>query len=232
MSTLRYGSLFAGIGGLDLGLDRAGMKCAWQVEINPFCQKVLSKHWPEVPKYEDVREVGSHNLAPVDLICGGFPCQDISYAGKGAGIEGKRSGLWKEFFRVICKLRPRFVLVENVPALLSRGLGVVLGDLAMCGYDAEWSRLSACSLGAPHMRQRVFIVAYDDSIRDEKVSDHMTTYVLCVEPNDPISRVADLCITRRVRRIPVVENGRLVGLIARRDVLKALNNAATPIGPA
>ena len=95
---LIFGSLFAGIGGIDLGLERAGMKCAWQVEIDPYAQKVLEKHWPEVKRYSDIRDCGADNLDVVDLICGGFPCQDISYAGKGAGIEGERSGLWKEFY--------------------------------------------------------------------------------------------------------------------------------------
>jgi len=90
---VRFGSLFAGIGGFDLGLERAGMECAWQVEIDPWARRVLARHWPSVPRYEDVREVGAHNLEPVDVICGGFPCQDISHAGKRAGIEGERSGL-------------------------------------------------------------------------------------------------------------------------------------------
>ena len=157
---MRFGSLFAGIGGLDLGLERAGMECAWQVEIDPYAIRVLEKHWPEVTRHEDVRECGSANLDPVDLICGGFPCQDISYAGKGAGIEGERSGLWSEFYRIICELRPRFVLVENVTALLSRGLGRVLGDLAASGYDAEWESLPAAAFGAPHARPRVFILAH------------------------------------------------------------------------
>lgn len=157
---MKYGSLFAGIGGMDLGLDRAGMQCAWQVEIDPYARKVLTKHWPEVPKYEDVRTVGRHNLASVDLIAGGFPCQDISNAGKRAGIEGERSRLWSEFHRIICELRPRYVLVENVAALLVRGIDRVLGDLAACGYDAEWQCISAASVGAPHRRDRLFIVAY------------------------------------------------------------------------
>ena len=161
---MTFGSLFAGIGGMDLGLERAGMECAWQVEIDPFCRKVLAKHWPDVPKYEDVRDVGSENLEPVDLICGGFPCQDISYAGEGAGLAGERSGLWYEFARIIGEMGPRLVLVENVPALLTRGLGDVLGTLADLGYDAEWSIVSACSVGAPHMRRRVFVVAYPDSL--------------------------------------------------------------------
>ena len=157
---MTFGSLFSGIGGMDLGLDRAGLECRWQVEKDEYCRRVLAKHWPNVPKFDDVRTVGAHNLEPVECLAGGFPCQDISYAGYGAGIEGERSGLWAEFDRLIGELRPRIVLVENVAALLSRGMGVVLGDLARHGFDAEWSDLSACAVGAAHMRRRVFIVAH------------------------------------------------------------------------
>jgi DNA (cytosine-5)-methyltransferase 1 len=156
---MTFGSLFAGIGGLDLGLERAGMECRWQVEIDPFCRKVLTKHWPDVPRYEDVRDVGKETIEPVDLICGGFPCQDISLAGRGAGIDGDRSGLWWEFARIIREMGPRYVLVENVSALLVRGLDRVLGDLAACGYDAEWDCIPAAAVGAPHLRDRVFILA-------------------------------------------------------------------------
>lgn len=162
---MKFGSLFAGIGGFDLGLERAGMECVWQVEIDPWCRKVLEKHWPNVKRYEDVRTVGKHNLEPVDLICGGFPCQDISNAGKRAGIDGERSGLWSEFHRIICELRPRIVLVENVAALAIRGLDRVLGDLAGIGFDAEWSCISACSMGTAFVRQRMFIVAFPASER-------------------------------------------------------------------
>ena len=137
------------------------MECRWQVEIDPFCRKVLAKHWPDVKRYEDVRDVGAHNLEPVDLICGGFPCQDISNAGKRAGIEGERSGLWDEYARIVRELRPRHVLVENVAALLGRGLGRVLGDLAEIGYDAEWDCIPAAAVGAPHVRDRLFVVAHD-----------------------------------------------------------------------
>jgi len=162
---MTFGSLFAGIGGFDLGLERAGMVCKWQVEIDPFCRKVLTKHWPHVPKYEDVREVGAHNLERVNLLCGGFPCQDISVAGKGAGIDGARSGLWAEYARLIGELRPRYALVENVPALLGRGLGRVLGDLAEIGYDAEWECLPASAFGAPHRRDRIWLIAYSNANR-------------------------------------------------------------------
>lgn len=165
---MNVGSLFAGIGGFDLGLERAGMRVAWQVEKDPFCRAILARHFPQAKRFEDVRDVGAENLAPVDVICGGFPCQDLSCAGRGAGLDGSRSGLWSEFARIICELRPRYVVVENVPALLTgKGkrwdrapVGRVLGDLAEAGYDSEWARLSAREFGAPHLRKRVWIVAY------------------------------------------------------------------------
>lgn len=158
---MKFGSLFSGIGGMDLGLERVGMECRWQVEIDEFCRKVLTKHWPNVPKFNDVKEVGKHNLESVDLIAGGFPCQDISEAGKRAGIEGEQSGLWSEYHRIIREIRPRFVLVENVSELLVRGIGRVLGDLAQSGYDAEWQCLPAGAFGAVHCRDRVFVLAFD-----------------------------------------------------------------------
>ncbi len=159
---MKVGSLFAGIGGFDLGLERAGMQTAWHVEIDPFCQHILSKHWPDVPCYPDIREVHGHEVEPVDVLCGGFPCQDISLAGEGAGIEGARSSLWKEFARLVDELRPRYVIVENVAALRRRGLDVVLGDLSTLGYDAEWDCIRASDVGAPHRRDRLWIVAYPD----------------------------------------------------------------------
>ena len=156
---MRFGSLFCGIGGFDLGLERAGMQCAWQVEIDPYAQKVLAKHWPDVRRHADVCTFPPQEGDwEVDVICGGFPCQDISYAGKGAGLAGARSGLWYEFARIIGKLRPRYVIVENVSALLTRGMGEVIGTLATLGYDAEWHVIPASAVGAPHRRDRVWIV--------------------------------------------------------------------------
>jgi DNA (cytosine-5)-methyltransferase 1 len=165
--TLRVLDLFSGIGGFSLGLERSGgFKTVAFCEIEPFCQKVLRKHWPEVPIYDDVRTLSAERLAAdgigVDVICGGFPCQDISIAGKGAGLAGERSGLWREYARLIGELRPRYVLVENVAALLHRGLGDVLGDLAALGYDAEWHCIPASAVGAPHRRDRIWIVSYRD----------------------------------------------------------------------
>ena len=165
---MNVGSLFAGIGGFDLGFERAGMRVSWQVEQDLYCRAVLARHFPDAARFEDIREVGAQNLPPVDLICGGFPCQDLSSAGRGAGLDGARSGLWSEFARIVCELRPRYVVVENVPALLTgKGkrwdrapVGRVLGDLAEAGYDAEWACLSAREFGAPHLRKRIWIVAY------------------------------------------------------------------------
>lgn len=170
---MRFGSLFSGIGGIDLGLERAGMECIWQVELDPFCQAVLEKHWPDVWRTGDVRALTKEDfdgLPEVDLIAGGFPCQDISQAGQRAGIEGERSGLWAEFARLIRELRPEFVLVENVADLLARGMGVVLGDLAACGYAAVWDCVPAAAVGAPHLRDRVWVVAHTDAdrLQDER----------------------------------------------------------------
>jgi DNA (cytosine-5)-methyltransferase 1 len=167
---VRVGGLFEGIGGFGLGFEQAGMEVAWQVELDPYCRAVLAQHFPDAERFEDVRDVGAHNLAPVDVLCGGFPCQDLSVAGKGAGIDGARSGLWSEFARIIGELRPRYIVVENVPALTrNEWLGRVLGDLAACGYDAEWDCIPAAALGAPHRRDRVWLVAYpgSDQLREQ-----------------------------------------------------------------
>ena len=163
---MRIGSLFSGIGGLELGLEWAGVgHTVWQVEREPFCLDVLAKHWPEAKRFTDVREVGAHNLEPVDVICGGFPCQDISAAGRGAGIAaGTRSGLWYEFRRVVEETRPQWVVVENVSALTGAkhraGLNAVLGGLRSLGYCGERSVFPAADVGSPQKRERVFIVAY------------------------------------------------------------------------
>jgi DNA (cytosine-5)-methyltransferase 1 len=156
---LTFGSLFAGIGGFDLGFERAGMRCVWQVEIDDYCQRVLAKHWPDVRRWDDVRTFPPAGDWYADVICGGFPCQDISNAGKRVGITGERSGLWTEFARVIGVVRPRIVVVENVAALLGRGMGTVLGDLSELWYDAEWHVVPAAAVGAPHIRERVWILA-------------------------------------------------------------------------
>jgi DNA (cytosine-5)-methyltransferase 1 len=161
---VRVGSLFSGIGGLDLGLERAGMEIVWQVENNEFCQKVLKKHWPEVPCYGDIKEIDFTTLPPIDLICGGFPCQPVSSSGRKLAQQDER-WLWPRFFECICQIKPRWVLLENVTGLLYRGMGDVLRDLSSIGYDAEWEIISAYTFGAKHQRQRVFIIAYPESFR-------------------------------------------------------------------
>jgi DNA (cytosine-5)-methyltransferase 1 len=190
--------LFAGIGGFSLGLERAGMRTLAFCEIDPYCQRVLTKHWPDVPIFDDVRTLTAQSLANtlgmrqlqsqggeqdergrvgdcgIDVICGGFPCQDISLAGKGAGIEGSRSGLWFEYARIIGEVRPRYVIVENVAALLGRGLSRVLGDLAALRYDAEWHCIPASAVGAPHRRDRIWIVAYASGERQRSRRDQST----------------------------------------------------------
>lgn len=156
---MTFGSLFAGIGGLDLGLERAGMECRWQVEIDPFCRQVLQKHWPKVPKYGDITKLTGNELELVDFICGGFPCQPVSTAGKRLGETDER-WLWPEFIRIIRVVRPARVLLENTPGLLVLGFGTVLGDLATSGYDAEWDCIPAAAVGAAHLRDRVFLMAH------------------------------------------------------------------------
>jgi DNA (cytosine-5)-methyltransferase 1 len=163
-------SLFSGIGGLELGLERAGMTVVGQVEIDPFCRRVLAKHWPEVSRHDDVRTCVEWWLGDprptVDLVCGGFPCQPVSSAGQRLAQEDPR-WLWPAFNDVVRQLRPRYVLVENVTGLLARGMGDVLGDLADLGYDAEWDRVPAAFVGAPHVRGRIFIAAYANSQQHE-----------------------------------------------------------------
>lgn len=159
---MNFGSLFTGIGGFDLALTEAGMRCMWQVEIDKRCSEVLERHFPMARRYADVREVGQHNLKPVELICGGFPCQDLSVAGKRDGLAGTRSGLWWEFARIVDELEPKWVVVENVPGLLSSKRGsdfeAIIRWLADRGYGVCWRVLDAQYFGVPQRRRRVFVV--------------------------------------------------------------------------
>jgi DNA (cytosine-5)-methyltransferase 1 len=155
--------LFSGIGGLELGLEWAGLgETLWQVEQDEYCRSVLAKHWPNAERFEDVRTIGVDNIRGADVICGGFPCQDISVAGSGTGLDGDRSGLWWEFDRLIGLVLPRFVVIENVPALTHRGLSEILCALARRGYSAEWDTISAAAIGARHRRDRLFLIAWRD----------------------------------------------------------------------
>lgn len=175
--------LFSGIGGFSLGLERAGMETVAFCEIEPFCQKVLANRFPGVPIYDDIRNLSGSvlkgaGIESIDIVCGGFPCQDLSCAGSQRGITAERSGLWSEMCRIIGELRPRYVIVENVAALLSgesgAWFGTFLRDLAEIGYDAEWECLPAEAFGAPHPRHRVWIVAYPNEIgRIDGVFDNL-----------------------------------------------------------
>jgi DNA (cytosine-5)-methyltransferase 1 len=153
------------------------MVCRWQVEIEPYARCVLKRHWPHVKRYGDIRTLDGSELDPVDLIAGGFPCQDVSRIGAGAGIDGERSGLWSDFFRLVCRLRPRIVLVENVSGLLDGGIGRVLGDLAGIGLDAEWECVPAAAFGSPQLRERIFIMAYSGGQRSQGIMQTWTAKI-------------------------------------------------------
>lgn len=167
--TLNVLSLFAGVGGLELGLERAGMTTVGQVELDPFCRSVLANHWPEVPRHDDVRTAPdwwtAQSRPPVHVVTGGFPCQPFSLAGRQLGIDDER-WMWPSFAGVIRAVRPRYVLVENVSALVrdGRAFGRVLGDLHELGFDAEWATVRASDFGAPHNRERVYLVAYPQGV--------------------------------------------------------------------
>jgi len=170
---LRLLDLFSGIGGFSLGLERSGnFETVAFCEIEPYPRAVLKKHWPNVKVYEDVKELSRERLEAdglgVDAICGGFPCQDISTAGRGAGLAGERSGLWFEFHRLIKEIKPQVAIIENVSALRSRGLDQVLRSLAEIGYDAEWHCIPASAVGAPHRRDRIWILAYPNEAQCQR----------------------------------------------------------------
>jgi DNA (cytosine-5)-methyltransferase 1 len=162
--TLTVGSLFSGIGGLDLGLERAGMKVIWQSEIDPYACKVLKKHWPEMPNHGDIKQIDWRAVEPVDVICGGYPCQPFSTAGHRRGSDDPRH-LWPYMRTAISELRPQYAILENVRGHLSMGGLQVIGELAEIGYDAQWRVVSARGLGASHQRERLIIVAYPNSKR-------------------------------------------------------------------
>jgi DNA (cytosine-5)-methyltransferase 1 len=184
-------SVFSGVGGFDLGLERSGWRCAGQIEVDPFCTRVLARHWPDVPRWGDVRTVnadtmgspdaawtrrvwsgigatgshaGQHDGGPVDLLCGGFPCQDLSVAGRRAGLSAARSGLFFEFVRLAGELRPRWILLENVPGLFSsnggRDFALILHTLDQLGYGVSWRVLDSRYFGVPQRRRRVFLVGH------------------------------------------------------------------------
>ena len=216
---LTVGSLFAGIGGLELGLEwTGGFQTVWQVENDPYAQAVLKKHWPDVGRWDDVRTFPPSPAEDwqCDVICGGFPCQDVSVAGRRVGLSGDRSGLWYEFVRVLRVLRPRYAIVENTPGLFDRGFSEVLGTLAEIGYDAEWSTVSACAMGAPFTRERVFIVAVPASERQRQLRGF--------QRKDQSEKERNVCWQGLESRVPRVANG----VPAKMDRLRCLGNAVVP----
>jgi len=242
MTALRVLDLFSGIGGFSLGLERAGMRTQAFCEIDPFAQCVLHKHWPHTPIYPDVSALTGEQLhqdgLQIDVICGGFPCQDISIAGRQAGLDGERSGLWVHLVRLIKEVQPRYAIIENVRALLS-GPGRTgvwfrkfLSALASIGYDAEWFCIPASALGADHQRNRVWIVTYpcEERLPGRGVAG---IHPPPVSPAGPRLRVESaICATHALSRdywsYEPILGGRLHGVPNRVDRIKALGNAVVP----
>lgn len=244
MSKLKVLDLFSGIGGFSLGLERTGgFETVAFCEIEDFPRRVLKKHWPKVPIYEDVTKLTGDILRrdgiSVDVITGGFPCQDISCAGKGAGIgEGTRSGLWSEIVRLISELRPSYVIVENVSRLLSGPsehpggwFGHILGDLAKCGYDAQWENIPAAALGAPHRRERVWVVAYTNEIgriNYRNVQDFDTTELSEIRLKTPDKNMANHLSERLFFEGALPDYRKDDGISAAMDRVGACGNAVVP----
>lgn len=222
---MTFGSCFAGIGGFDLGLERAGMECKWQIELDPFCTKVLEKHWPNVQRYSDIQTIEPSNLEHVDLLCGGFPCQDLSLASStGTGLRGERSGLWWKMLRAIRVVRPRFALMENVPAILQRGVGEFLGSLAESGLDAEWDCLPASDFGAPHERDRFFALAYANEVDGEEGMGNFKNGAAPIFAGSP--RLRSTAWLQAAGEVHGVDDGISTGVY--RDRVGAIGNAIVP----
>ena len=242
---LTHLSLFSGIGGLDIAAEWAGFETVGQCEFADYPTRILEKHWPEVPRWRDVRDLTAADftartgLESVDCISGGFPCQDISYAKtwstNGAntidGIDGKRSGLWKEYKRIIYETKPKYVVAENVKALTNKGLDIVLQDLTEIGYDAEWCIVAAASFGAPHRRERCIIVAYPIGHRrneESVIQSGFSVEAVRQAPKWELSRT--VCETHRKKALPAsfgVHDG------VRRELydaerIKCLGNSVVP----
>ena len=223
---MKVGSLFAGIGGFDLGLERAGMEVAWQVEINEWSRRVLAKHWPNVPQYEDIYNVGKHNLGPVDLICGGFPCQPFSSAGKRRGKDDDRY-LWPQMLRVIKEVGPSWVIGENVAGLISMGLDQCLSDLENSGYSCEAFIIPACAINAPHRRDRVWIVA-NSSGDNGKLSANIRSSTAQTEDWERDNVYTHLHFEDWQQIMPPGSSGDGNGVSRGVDRLKGLGNAVVP----
>ncbi len=228
---MKFVSLFSGIGGIDLGLERAGMECVGQVENDPWCTKILEKHWPTIPRWQDIHDLDPKELPDHDLIAGGFPCQPVSLAGARLAQDDPR-WLWPEFFRIVRVVRPRYVVVENVPGLLTAGFGDLADDLAGIGYDFEWTHLAACAIGAPHSRNRLFLVAYSDCIDGRQERPVFVSNDYRRAANDvrsgSVYQGADLFGNSRWQGSKPEPVGVADGVSRRVDRLKGLGNAVVP----
>jgi DNA (cytosine-5)-methyltransferase 1 len=249
---LSHGSLFSGIGGIDLGLEWAGFETAWQVENNEFCNQVLEKQWPGVQRFLDVRSVGKDNLKPVNLISGGFPCQDISIGAqfKERGLGGSRSGLWVEYARIVRELQPAWVLVENVPNLKDFGADIVISDLEAAGYSCWTSVVGVDAFKAPFKRHRVFILAHHNSHGTRSIGEGMAAgWTLSPECQRALAQACQdwnywqhELGAGNARSISGAEESEsdsyarglrtIYGVPDGLDRLKALGNACTPVIPA
>jgi DNA (cytosine-5)-methyltransferase 1 len=222
---VRVLDLFAGIGGFSLGLERAGMEIAGQVEIDPYCQKILAKHWPDVKRMNDVTEVKGNEFGSIDVLCGGFPCQPFSVAGKQRGKDDDRY-LWPEMFRIIEACRPTWVIGENVAGLISMGLEQVLSDLEGEGYITQTFRIPACAVDAPHRRDRLWVVAYSDSERLQGSEQKK------IQRKQALQGSKDGGIFTQFGKLPSIHTPRLCrtlhGIPNGVDRIKALGNAIVP----
>jgi len=223
---LTFGSLFAGIGGIDLGFERAGMTCLWQVEKDPFCASVLARHWPDVHRWQDIHDVDFTAVPRVDVLAGGFPCQPVSIAGRHQGADDER-WLWPEMLRAIRDLQPHAVLAENVIGLRKRGLEEVIDGLTDIGYDTEWAPLTACAVGFPHMRRRLFIAAYPHGSVGAKRMGHRQRPA--VQAGDENAGSANNLLDR-IMASARAAGGDHDGVSGRLDAarVKALGNAVVP----
>lgn len=220
---MRVLDLFSGLGGFSLGLERAGMQTVAFCEIDPFCRQVLKKHWPDVPQFEDIRTLKGEQVGPVDLVCGGYPCQPFSTAGERRGAEDDRH-LWPEMRRLVEELRPAWVLGENVAGHITLGLDQVLSDLDALGYATRAFVIPACAVDARHRRDRVWLVANASSLGLEKQGGVGKRERPAQEGNRQANHAVDGCRWPAEPRV-----GRVAPRVPQRvDRLKALGNAVVP----
>lgn len=227
MTQLTHGSLFSGIGGFEEGAKMSGIETIWNCEYEPFQRSILKQHYPNSIQYDDVRTMQGQRY--VDIISGGFPCQDISVAGKGVGIKGERSGLWSEMYRILGGGRPKYAIIENSPMLLVRGFERVLYDLSEIGYNAQWQCISNSAFGFPHKRERVYIIAYSNEVREQSnLCKHGAAYSIFKKWSpDPFSGHS---LSKRIHEMPAhstVRNGDGLSNWAHR--VGSIGNSVNPV---